>query len=638
MKKFLVLLVVLLGLSYRFALLSYNNYPVDADEAIVGLMAKHILQGEEIPIFYYGQHYMGSLEAILTSAMFYLFGQSNMTLKFVPLLFSGIHIFLTYLIARQFLSFNFSILAAIFCAFGPLSLIFWSSKTRGGFIELVMLGSLSLYLFLQILSDKKISYYKVLSLGLVLGLGWWVNNQIVFYIFPIALFFLVVALKRKAFIGTFIFGSIGFFLGGLPFWYANIFLEPKWATFKVLFSGTSDAKVFKNLTGLFAESIPMILGAKRFWSENEFFSFSSELAYILLAISILSLFFVEKRKEAMLLLTFVLSTVLIFSFSKFGSLYKAPRYLLPLYSVLPVIYAIFASKTKNRFFCSAFVSLVLALQLLPTIYSKNITLGMPILNHVDRMPRSHQELYEWLEKENYNYIDTNYWIGYRVAFETNEEVKFRIFSEPLTARIKSYEQDSLNHPVVYVLVPSQEASVVSTLKHYGFNFRRTALDKYVIIDKIKATWILGGSLKVANIKSNIKSDDLDLILDNNVDTRWGSAKAQYPGMSIELELEQGSQDVVAVELDLGRFYHDYPRHLKVFGKMKGGDWELLSDIGQKGQVFNYFPDENGRPSRKWLIRFNPRSINEIKLLQVGQDPIFDWSIAELKVYGAKLKL
>ena len=125
MKKllsFLVLsLVVALGVAYRYFVLEYNSFAIDSDEAIVGLMAKHILEGKGIPVFYYGQHYMGSLEAILASGVFSFLGQSNFSLKLVPLFFSGLHIYLTFLIARQFVNTNYSLLAALFCALSFLT-------------------------------------------------------------------------------------------------------------------------------------------------------------------------------------------------------------------------------------------------------------------------------------------------------------------------------------------------------------------------------------------------------------------------------------------------------------------------------------------------------------------------------------
>src|SRR4051812_15497414 len=42
---------------------------LNADEALPGLMALHIAAGRETPVFYYGQHYFGAVEAYLVAAL-----------------------------------------------------------------------------------------------------------------------------------------------------------------------------------------------------------------------------------------------------------------------------------------------------------------------------------------------------------------------------------------------------------------------------------------------------------------------------------------------------------------------------------------------------------------------------------------
>ena len=57
---------------------------LESDEAVVGLMAKHISEGRELPVFYYGQPYLGSLEAFLVAGSFKLFGTLNLLVKPLP--------------------------------------------------------------------------------------------------------------------------------------------------------------------------------------------------------------------------------------------------------------------------------------------------------------------------------------------------------------------------------------------------------------------------------------------------------------------------------------------------------------------------------------------------------------------------
>ncbi len=67
----------------------------DSDQAIVGLMAKHLSEFRALPVFFYGQHFMLGVEAWLAAPLFYLFGPSVTALK-LPIL--GIHLAVTVLL------------------------------------------------------------------------------------------------------------------------------------------------------------------------------------------------------------------------------------------------------------------------------------------------------------------------------------------------------------------------------------------------------------------------------------------------------------------------------------------------------------------------------------------------------------
>ena len=61
------LIAILTGsIALKVVLLALDAAPFNADEAVVALMARHILQGER-PWFFYGQAYMGSLDAYLVA-------------------------------------------------------------------------------------------------------------------------------------------------------------------------------------------------------------------------------------------------------------------------------------------------------------------------------------------------------------------------------------------------------------------------------------------------------------------------------------------------------------------------------------------------------------------------------------------
>ncbi|MBA3295637.1 MAG: hypothetical protein H0U19_01770 [Acidobacteria bacterium] len=71
----------------------------DSDQAITGLMAKHLAEGRAFPVFWYGQSYMLAVESWLAVPLFVLFGASVTALK-LPLL--GINLAIGLLLLRGF--------------------------------------------------------------------------------------------------------------------------------------------------------------------------------------------------------------------------------------------------------------------------------------------------------------------------------------------------------------------------------------------------------------------------------------------------------------------------------------------------------------------------------------------------------
>ena len=136
-------LLLLAALALRVALLLGTAGWLEADEAIVGLMARRILEGER-PFFYWGQQYLGTLEPFSAAAVFALVGSSTLALKAVPTAYSLIYVGLSYLLARRLFGVGPALLAAGYLALPPFFLALWSTKPRGGYIEFLALGEATL--------------------------------------------------------------------------------------------------------------------------------------------------------------------------------------------------------------------------------------------------------------------------------------------------------------------------------------------------------------------------------------------------------------------------------------------------------------------------------------------------------------
>ena len=69
----------------------------DADQAVIGLMGKHLSDLRAFPLFLYGQNYILAVEAWMAALSFKLFGVSIAALK-LPLL--GINLVIAFLLLR----------------------------------------------------------------------------------------------------------------------------------------------------------------------------------------------------------------------------------------------------------------------------------------------------------------------------------------------------------------------------------------------------------------------------------------------------------------------------------------------------------------------------------------------------------
>ncbi|SIN11607.1 hypothetical protein SAMN04489832_3127 [Micromonospora cremea] len=74
------------GVGYRLGLLGHAAPPTNSDEATMGLAALHIARGAGFPVWFYGQQYMGTLEAYLAAPVFALTGGPSLLGLRLPML------------------------------------------------------------------------------------------------------------------------------------------------------------------------------------------------------------------------------------------------------------------------------------------------------------------------------------------------------------------------------------------------------------------------------------------------------------------------------------------------------------------------------------------------------------------------
>jgi len=181
-------IVLLVALLTRLGAVIVPLKDFDSDEAVVGLMARDILAGESWPVFYAGQSYLGALEPWSVAASFALLGESAFSLRLVPLLYSLAFLVATYFLLRRFFRQMETGLILLWTALGTPFFNLWTVKARGGFAEVLLLGTIFLLLFERCWRLRDPGAARLVALGTVAGFGLFVNPLVgTIMVVPLAL-------------------------------------------------------------------------------------------------------------------------------------------------------------------------------------------------------------------------------------------------------------------------------------------------------------------------------------------------------------------------------------------------------------------------------------------------------------------
>lgn len=653
---FLLLLLIVAACALRIDFIRAGSFVIDGDEAIVGLMANHILEGRGVPVFYYGQHYMGSLEPICAAVLFYLFGSSPFVLQLTPLLFSLALVVVMYALGKEVGGVIVARVAAALCAFPPVALVVWSYKARGGFIELLVLGALATLYFLRWLKSEPTKMRCAALSAILLGVGWWVNNQIVYFIVPLGLCGVLhltreLRTRRSSLTGVVkLIGLSGacFLIGSSPYWLYN--LRNGFPSLG-MFGFAPVEKIAEYFGGLGDTALPILLGAKRFWEGAGDVSGATIFVYVVYVVVLGGVLVARRREIARLMrgdvdrdsqvevfFLLMIFTCVVFASSTFGWLSQAPRYLLPLYIPLFVICGVWV---KTLIGCSRVLgcgalAVLLALNVASCFWGGRAIPGEPVVFRSDRVDRDHTALIQELDALGITKVRTNYWIGYRLAFETSERITFLVLQEPRQVRIPEYQALPAGFTqdlVPLLLVPSERSLFVGALNRLAYSFNEKSVGGYVLLYDIQRPSMELIPLELEAIGEAQGSGTLPAssALDGSLATRWATGAPQKPGQVFQVSFKVPTR-IAAIRIALGPWSQDYPRGLRIVGEDPAGNRETLLNEGDYPKLAAFF---RGEDLEVW---FPPRSLAKVIFEQVGEHGILDWSIAEMSFSAGSVDL
>ncbi len=271
------LALLVLASSLRIVVLAQGWPWMNSDEGTMGLMARHIAYQGELPIFFYGQGYMGALEAYAGSILFHLFGPSFFSLRLGLVLFYAAFLLALYLLTGMLYSKKLALVTLFLLCFGSIEMFTRQLRAVGGdeetmlFSTLIMLFTTVLILSFDrfsIATERKRRYVLYSSLGLSMGLGLWSHMLVMPFIAMSALFLYMYCrseLRGRAIL--FLLG--GFIVGLLPLLIFNVkypaqnSLLTLWQLHSSggLGASTPSYNVWDEIRGAVLVSLPMTTGA-----------------------------------------------------------------------------------------------------------------------------------------------------------------------------------------------------------------------------------------------------------------------------------------------------------------------------------------------------------------------------------------
>ncbi len=496
LKGSIFLIITLIAAAvWKFWLLASGVFPFNADEAVVAIMARHILGGER-PIFFYGQAYMGSLDAFLVATGFSLFGQSVWVVRLVQSLLYLFTIIATVGIGKVALgSTKIGLIAALLLAIPAVNSTLYTTISLGGYGEALLAGSLCLltgFVILNRMKNETPPGFNLMGLfllwGGIVGLGLWANGLTLVFSVPMGGAILWSLLKSKVGAARYWKNAWimlpGFVLGSLPWWlfafqngFQRLFTELAGSAVAVEQQSWL-LKLLNHFVNLVLLGIPAAIGLRPPWIVQ--WLALPLIPFVLIFWAMVVYFFIRKVFRGPsgewaypVLAGVIVVFLLAFLISPFGA-DPSGRYFLPMAIPFSLAAAGFLVSTfKRRVIQAGLVGLVLVFNLWGTLQCAastppGITTQFDAVTAIDQaqMPALIHFLRQNGETRGYS----NYWVSYPLAFLSSEELIF-VPRLPYHQDLRYTARDDRYLPYDEIVAQSSRVAYITT--------DNPALDEYL---------------------------------------------------------------------------------------------------------------------------------------------------------------
>lgn len=496
-----------LGLLAAFTLLTVgvrglglylDAVPFNGDEAVVALMARHILQGAR-PVFFYGQAYMGSLDAWLVAGAFALWGEQVWAVRAVQVMLAVLTGWVSAgLVWQIYRSPQMVALTLAWLAVPPVVGVLYSTVTLGGYGEVALLGALCLWLTVRLVQGVG-GRWQWAALGLAGGVGFWAFPLVGVYLLPCALMLWRVRPAR-----WWALAGAMFALGSAPWWWFTVqngLVTVQEMTGSAIAGATAPAPaqaVAQHALNFALFAPTVIIGARPPWSAEMLAWPLAPLAGLVYGAAALYQIHLARSRAPRPMGHGVLggltwTTALAFVFTPFGA-DPSGRYFLPL--LLPVALSVAelarAARARGRWWPALILGVAVTYHLAGLVqavftYPPGLTTQFypPARVNMRALPALMDFLHAVDETRGYS----AYWVSTPLAFRSQETLIFDA-RLPYHLDMRYTPRDSRYPPytalvnasdrVAYITVnhPALDARLRAGFADLGVTYREQALDEF----------------------------------------------------------------------------------------------------------------------------------------------------------------
>lgn len=366
-KQWPVYFIILLAVISRVPQLLSSHFIVDGDEAIVGLMSKHFIEGKGIPWFFYGQQYgFAFIEVLAISFGYSIAGISDYTVKLsvFALWIAGVIFLYKSLLLISKGNKTAAILGAVLFILSPAWAV-WSMKARGGYITSFLLSSIIVYLSILSIQKKRNLAFILIGLSLVISFysqPLWLPGILPFVILGVVKHQPV---KRIFLLFAGVISAVIFFLliqPGDSMWHPQVLSSTGMNSIQSVLKYQ-----FQNLTGYYYLQEKMPVPAS-----TTFFVYVFAIAAVFGVLAFIAKF--KSFPQRHLLAAAALSLLASISYLFFINL-TAPRYALPLFGFALVFLFIIYAGAQIKLLPIGITSVLIIAGLVATLQFKNYKLS-----------------------------------------------------------------------------------------------------------------------------------------------------------------------------------------------------------------------------------------------------------------------